>query len=204
MNNLFSSASGNPDLNEQRNINFEGGMNCRPSPEVEIDLSGFYNDVRDLIDRASRNDPYLNISKAVFAGCEADIKVSIWKYLRGRLSHTYLYARDKNPEALGRSGEELSYVPTHKTDLELGFTSPFGLSGSLFGSFNGKRYYYDSGNNQQALGSYFLWNLKVSQKLLEHWKASVSLENIFDRDYEEEEGYPQPGRSFLFSLTGRF
>ena len=204
MHQLYSNTSGNPDLKEQRNINGEIGIKHDFRKVATIELSYFYNNVKDLIERASKNDPFLNISKAIFEGIEGNIHTRIGKYFFGRLSYTYLDVRNKNPAFLGRSEEELSYIPKHKADFELGYLTDFGLSFNLLGSYNGRRYYYDSNNDQHALGGYFVGNAKVSQRFLTHWEGSIYIENIFDRNYQEEEGYPQPGRSFLFSIKGIF
>ncbi|MFC1703788.1 TonB-dependent receptor plug domain-containing protein [Candidatus Omnitrophota bacterium] len=204
MNHLFSSTSGNPDLNEQRNCNWEVGVGHDFSDSTTAEVSYFYNNVEDLIERASKNDLYLNISKAIFEGVEANISTKIGKYLSGQLSYAYLDARDKNPSFLGRMEGELPYVPAHKADLELNYLTDFGLSCTILGTYNGRRYYYDSTNTQHALGGYFVWNLKISQEFLENWEGSFSVENILDRNYQEEEGYPQPGRTFLFGIKGTF
>jgi len=204
MNQLYSETSGNPDLDEQINVNYEGGLKHNFKDITTVSLSYFYNNVEDLIERASKNDPYLNISKSVFAGVEAGINSKIGKYISAALSYTYLYARDKNPDLLGRSAKELSYIPEHKLDLELEYTTDFGFSCDLLGAYHGKRYYYDTSGNQHGIGGYLLWNAQVSQKFFKYWQGSISVENIFDVNYEEEEGYPQPGRAILFSAKGTF
>lgn len=204
INQLYSQTSGNPDLKEQENINYEAGIRYDFKDIATLEGSYFYNDVEDLIERASRNDPYLNIAKAVFEGVEASINTKITRYLLVRAGYTYLDARDKNPSLFGRSEEELQYVPKHKGDLELKVLTDFGTSINLLSSYHGERYYYDGSNIQHALGGYFIWNCKVSQEFLENLEGSISIENIFDRNYQEEEGYPQPGRTFLFSLKAEF
>jgi outer membrane cobalamin receptor len=204
LNQLFSASSGNSNLKEQENINYELGIKHLFTESLAFELNYFYNYVRDLIDRASRDDPYLNISKAVFAGMEANFQTKLGRGISARLSHTYLEAWDKDPEILGRSEDELSYVPKHKSDFELIYQPKPDLQFSLLGSYHGKRYYYDSSNIQNRLGGYFVCNAKVAQKLFNNWEASIYIENIFDRNYQEEEGYPQPGRSFLFNIKGVF
>lgn len=204
MNQLFSNTSGNPHLNEQRNINYEFGIKHNFNESMSLEADYFYNNVKDLIDRASKDDPYLNISKVIFEGVETTFNAKIGKFLSARLGYTYLDARDKNPGLFGRSEDELSYIPEHKADFEIGYLSDFGFSCDLLGSYNGKRYYYDSSNMQHALGGYSVWNGRVSQKFLKYWQGSISVENILDKNYQEEEGFPQPGRTFLFSIKGVF
>lgn len=204
MNQLFNNTSGNTNLKEQINVNSEIGIRYLFKESATLELSYFYNRVKDLIDRASSNDQYLNISKSIFEGVETSIYTKIGKYISGRLSHTYLDTYDRNPSFLGRAEEELPYVPKHKVDIELSYFTEFGLSFDLLGSYTGKRHYYDNNNIQYALGGYFVWNAKVSQRFLKHWEASFSIENIFDKNYQEEEGYPLAGRTLFFNLKARF
>lgn len=204
INQLYANTSGNPDLKEQRNTNYEVGIKHNFEGMAKFSISWFYNNVKDLIDRANRNDLYLNTSKAIFEGVEADMNAKIGERFLSRLSYTYLDARDKNPELFGRSENELSYVPDHKVDLELRYITDFGLSCNVLNSYHGERYYYDSSNIQHALGGYSVWNGKVSQKFFDNWEGSIFIENLFDRNYQEEDGYPQPGRTFLLSVKGNF
>ena len=204
INQLYNNTSGNPDLKVQRNINGELGVKHDFKQIATVELNYFYNHLKDLIDRASRNDPFLNTSRAVFKGAEANMHTKIGKRFSGRLGYTYLDARDKSPGLLGRTEEELQYVPKHKTDFELKIIADFGLAFNLLGSYIGKRYYYNSNNEQHKLGGYFVGNAKVSQVFFKNWEGAIFIENIFDRNYQEEEGYPQPGRNFLFSIKGVF
>ena len=204
LNQLFNNRSGNANLKEQINLNSELGIRYTFKEKTTLELSYFYNRVKDLIDRSSRNDQYLNISKSIFEGFETSIYTEIGQVFSARLSHTYLEAFDKNPSFLGRVEEELPYSPKHKVDIGLSYSPDFGLSLDIFGTYIGERHYYDNSNVQHALGGYFIWNLRLAQRFLKHWEASLSIENVFDRNYQEEEGYPLSGRTFLFNLKAIF
>lgn len=203
INQLYSNTSGNPNLKEQKNINYEIGLKHNFQTESFFDLSYFYNDVKDLIDRASKNDPFLNTSKVVLKGIESNLSLNANGPFFSRLGYTYLDARDKNPEFLGRNEEELQYRPKHKADAEAGCITGSGLSASILGTYHGRRYYYDN-NLQNKLGGYVLLSAKISQNFFQNWQASIFIENILDRNYQEEEGYPQAGRNYQFSLKGSF
>ncbi|MFC1589964.1 TonB-dependent receptor plug domain-containing protein [Candidatus Omnitrophota bacterium] len=204
MNQLYSETSGNPGLKEQENINYEIGMKHGFWDLADVKVCYFYNNVKNLIDRSSRDAQYLNTSRAVFQGVEAAASAKLCKYLSGKAGYTLVDARDKNPGIYGRSDEEIQYVARHKADFELECITDIGFSCSAFGSYSGRRSYYDRNNNQNAMGGYFVCNAKASQKLFEHCEGSISVENIFDRDYQEEEGYPQAGRTYLFTLKATF
>ena len=193
LNQLYSSTSGNPDLKEQTNTSYEIGLRQRLKKRNEIAISYFYNDVEDLIERAS-NDPYYNVNKAVFRGVEVATSLGLLDNFTGGVSYTYLDARDRTPETLGHSENELEYTPKHKADLNLKYKTDFGLSCLVFGSYHSKRYYYDTSENQHYIGGYTLWNTRF-EKDIKSWQVNLGIENIFDRNYHEEDGYPQPGRT---------
>lgn len=201
---LYSNTSGNPNLKEQENINYELGIKRELSQIAKIECTYFHNNVKNLIDRANRDAPFLNTGRSLFAGAETNIETKLGENFSSRFGYTYLNARDRNPEFFGRSAKELSYVPKHKADIELRYLTDFGPAGSLLGAYHGKRYFYDSKNAQQSLGGYFVWNTKITYPFLKNWEASIHIENIFERNYQEEEGYPQPGRNFIFNIKGIF
>jgi len=204
MHELFSQTSGNPNLKEQTNLNWEVGLRHEFNENTGFSLSYFYNKVEDLIERASKNDPYLNISRTIFEGIESGIYAGIAESFLIKLGHTFIDAYDKDPYFLGYSDKEFPFTPRHKVDLELDYLTDFGLRCNVLGAYHGERFYYDSGGTQHKLGGYFLWNMKLSQTFLENWQASLHIENIFDRNYQEEEGFPLPGRTFRLSLKATF
>jgi len=204
MHQLYSQPSGNPNLKEQVNVNWEAGLSHEFNENTGFSLSYFYNKVEDLIERANRNDPYLNISRAVFEGIESGIHARIAESFFLKLGYTFLNVYDKNPYFLGLSDKELPFTPRHKVDLEFDYLTDFGLRCSVLGTYHGERFYYDGGGTQHKLGGYFLWNARLSQTFLENWQASLHVENIFDRNYQEEEGFPLAGRTFWLSIKATF
>jgi len=202
LNHLYANTSGNPDLREQENINYELGLKKDFKEGFGLDASYFYNDVEDLIERASRNDPYYNVNKAVFRGIELLAHGRI-KGFNTEVAYTYLDGIDRSPETLGRNDNELEYTPKHKADLRLRYDADFGLSCMLFGAYTGERYYYDSGGDQHSMGGYTLWDASLL-KDFGSWKANLFARNIFDRNYSEEDGFPQPGRTITLRIKKEF
>lgn len=56
----------------------------------------------------------------------------------------------------------------------------------------------------EALEAYVLVHLKVSAGITEYCTVSLGLENIFDTFYEIRRNSPLAGRTFMFSVTGRY
>jgi outer membrane cobalamin receptor len=50
---------------------------------------------------------------------------------------------------------------------------------------------------------YFTTNVVFLQKFQKDWNVYVRVENLFDSDYEEFVGFPNPGRYFRFGVQYR-
>jgi iron complex outermembrane receptor protein/outer membrane receptor for ferrienterochelin and colicins len=200
MHQLYSSESGNPGLKEQSNLDYELGGSYIFKERLRGELCYFHNQIKNLIDRAERGKPYLNTQQVTIKGLEADLYAKLGEYLSISLAYTYLDARDRKSELLGRSDDELPWTPQHKSDFGFHYSTNSGFSGSLFGSYIGRRYYYDKSNIQHCLSGYWLGRAKISQRIGERWEGTLSVDNLFDVNYQEEEGYPQPGRTVWLGL----
>ena len=52
--------------------------------------------------------------------------------------------------------------------------------------------------------SFTVVDLVVGYNFLDHHRAALTIDNLFDEDYYEKKGYPKPGQSFLVSYTYHF
>jgi len=173
-------------------------------------VSGFYNDMRDLI--VFSNGRYGNIN-ADSAGVELGIEGE-WKYgVRGRASYTLQHA--KNDSGTG----DLRDSPEHlvKCDISVPMIKDK-LFASLEFQFTSRRstYYYstDGGTTTPGMdvGAYSVVNFTLfSQNLLKNLDVSASVYNLFDQQYSDpatpshlESEIPQNGRTFGVKATYRF
>ncbi len=52
--------------------------------------------------------------------------------------------------------------------------------------------------------SYYIMNCRVSKDLIDRLELYAALNNIADKDYEPEAGYPGQGRTFWMGLSGQY
>ncbi|MFH1034374.1 MAG: TonB-dependent receptor [Pseudomonadota bacterium] len=206
---LYSSNTGNIKLDPQYSINYTLGVGRPFGPKVYAEAAVFYHDIQD---RISRDGPgptalYLNYASVKMYGFEASGEVKPLKDLTLRLGYTYLQARDDSD---GRVTDDVINAPEHKVDLAVKYVVPqvktrIHVQG-LFLADQFDQLPTPSRPTQATYktSGYFLANMKVTQPLWEHLDAFVALNNIFDKDYESEYGYPAPGRSFWLGLTTHF
>jgi len=187
---LFSSTSGNINLNTMKSNIFEAGLEYRPTSRLSFSGAVFYNNVKDLINRLQKDSPYINIDKAVFKGFEIGTD---WQFL----SNSYLsasYTHLKSVDKTTKNQAYIQYRPEHNIDLSMMIQLPLQSALNLEGNYVSSQVYYDNKNNQLSLDPYTLVNIKVMKNLGKQFVLFLRVKNLFDVDYYESEGYPLEGR----------
>ncbi|NLC27863.1 MAG: TonB-dependent receptor, partial [Campylobacteraceae bacterium] len=144
----------------------------------------FQNRIKDMIDWIKgRNENISGTSKS--KGVEVSLEQAISKKWLAGSSYTYTDARDKDKKRLTRRSRYqangfVTYVPMK--DLKL----------TTSGSYIGSR----KDSKDVETGRYFLANLKADYEVNKRWSIYAKLNNIFDKKYQEVDGYATLGRSF--------
>ena len=196
---FYSSYSGNLDLKEEKGFNSELGMRCFRKNNVSAKVVLFANRVDDLIEREGKREPYLNIAQATFEGIETELEATLNEYNRVVLGYSYLSAREK----ISSGKRRLRYTPEHEAYFKLNGSKGDHLSYYLGLFYVGKRCWYDD-DVQQELSDYCLLNAKITQEVGMQSEVFISVENLLDEDYEEEDGFPQQGRTVWVGLKSEF
>ncbi len=200
MNYLYSSTSGNPDLKPERAVKYEIGYRLEPFSWLALVQTAFLNDVEDLIDRKSKNDPYENIEEVTLKGFETGVTVSEGNGFTLFLNHAYLDAWQEPPSGSDDAHVRRSYAPRHKVDYLLTWRVRFGLEIAHSGQYNADR--VDS--YEAPMPDYYLAHIRAAQSIGQHTKLFVSVRNLFDRNYEEETNYPMAGRTIMAGVQARY
>lgn len=178
-NQLYQSAAkqrGNPNLKSETSksydISIEKDWNKKSGK-----LTFFNNDVSDMIDLVTisgTDKQYQNISKASIQGIEAEFNYVLSDRLAWSNSYTYLDAvNDVTQQRLQNRARHMltSGLSYHDTQ---GFTA--NLQAQIFDSY----LVYPGGEK-----SYALWNVAMSQKLSDHHKLRIGIDNIFNKKDED-------------------
>lgn len=183
---------GNPELKAETSHSFTGSLNWEKITPKQVVyttvLSGFYNDVDNLIDYAvSVSDPNIfiltNVSDSRTAGVSLN---SIAKYNKWNVSVGTSYTGFYNDYA-----EANSSLPSLQWSAEanalLGYTFlSIGLDASLFYKFTGKRPYYAVNSNQEYVlteqKGYHMADISFSKKAFKYFRINAGIRNLFDVD----------------------
>jgi len=194
----------NYDLSGEKSLNSEIGLSMIIDPDSEMKLNLFRSDVKDLIQIApvgSGKQQFQNIGIVLLQGIELEFK-NHNSFVNVEANYTYLYSENKTP---GSPSKLLEYKPRHMAHLILSSTYDFGLSWSVENSFIGNQYGVDlDTKGWKRMKDYLLVNLKIAQRVFHFSDIFFRLNNLFDKYYETEYGYPQPGRSLIFGLNINF
>ncbi len=196
MRSLYSTSSGNPDLNDETGRNIELGITL----DRGFFLNGavFYNQIEDLIQSYRGLEGfkyYENVGKAEIYGMEieANKRLGIFYFNAG---YTYLEAWDRDQD------QPLDYVPKSQFNIlfQIGEFKGFslyiwGLSVTSSQAKIGKEPPFDIVD----IPGYTLVNASL-QKKLGPVILFIKVENLLDEVYFTEPGFPMKSRTFSFGF----
>ncbi|MDR0579242.1 MAG: TonB-dependent receptor [Campylobacteraceae bacterium] len=140
-------------------------------------------------------DYYYNIEgKSSHKGIEASIRQQFFDSFLGELSYTYLDAKNAD-------GNRLARRPQNRFAGSLLWFVNNSLYMNLKGSYTGSR--YDDINGVQT-GKYFLADYSANYDFNKHLSLYIKVHNIFDKYYQEVDGYGTLGRSFYIGMRNNF
>ncbi|MGD9577061.1 MAG: TonB-dependent receptor plug domain-containing protein [Syntrophorhabdus sp.] len=194
----------NPDLEPERARNYELGYQGVLFKRVSLKTAIFYRDIKDFFLSITIPNPSgpgtvsqnQNVGHVEQYGFELDLSAPIIKTLDAGVNYTYL---DNNNRS---SSDKLTDVPEHKFFVYAKYTPVKGLSLLADVEKDSKRW-SDSRGVRVAKG-YTVANIKAMYEIIRGLQIEAGVRNVFDNDYELNEGFPMPGRLFFANLTYRF
>ncbi|MCX6169424.1 MAG: TonB-dependent receptor [Ignavibacteriales bacterium] len=188
-------------LKPEQSLNAEIGISCIYSKQNNIGLTVFYSDIKNLIQEVSVNDglkQFQNIGKAVLSGFEFTADYQIENFIIN-FSYTFLSAKDRSDKA---ASDILEYRPEQLISLIPSYSFKSGLNLVSEISYTGKEYGVNLDTGAFVpMPDYLLISFKAAQKIFENYTLYLRINNVLDKYYEADYGYPQAGREFLFGIN---
>lgn len=195
--------AGNPNLKPERGNSYEVGIERKVFNNLQLGITYFRSDYKDLIKWQDINDSTLNdfwqpknISNATIQGVEFGNNFIINDCLDFDLTYTYQRPMDNFLDKL------LTYQPQYKLNSALKFHDYKGLNIRLKWSFVTRS--YTSPDYSSYLKQYFLLGLDFSKKLNKYATFFMNIDNMSNTKYQVEKGYPLPGFSISGGLKAEF
>ncbi|WP_287497404.1 TonB-dependent receptor [Pandoraea sp. CB10b_02] len=191
-NELFYPGYGNPNLQPERSISKELGVQFNGGGDLGlVKLVGFQTNYTNLI-QSLPVSPYTasNVAKARVEGLELTYTGRPVFGVDVRASFTRQNPTDLDADKqLARRARQFGSIALSKT-----FFDRLTVGGDVF--YSGER--YDTGG--QHLGAYTLVNLQARYKIDKSWYVSTHLDNVFNKNYQTAYGYNTLGRAIYVSL----
>jgi len=202
---LYSSKGGNPDLKPEETNNYVVGASRAINQYATAETSFFVHDVTDMINRNAPGptSPYLNYGQVFFWGFEGIAKIFPTKALSFSAGYTYTNATDQSP---GRVTDRVTYAPENKVDLTMKYLTPvWGIKTDFTATYVGSMWDQLPTASQPstpalATGNYFIVGARISKVFYNNVEGYFVVHNLFDKNYQQEIGYPAPGRNMFVGV----
>lgn len=195
---VYSPLYGNRDLDPEKSKQWEGGVEGLSGP-VNWRVSGYRNDIDNLIDSDPQTFRYYNTQQARIKGVEATAGFDTGP-LTHQLSYDYVDARD------GITDQPLIRRAKQQVKYQLDWTL-YTFDWSVTYHYLGERYDTDfnsTPSRRVKSGGVSLWDLAVSYPVTSQLTVRGRIANLFDKDYETAYGYQTPGREYYLSGSYTF
>jgi len=196
---LYSSY-GNPDLKPDESRSYDAGFEQNLfNDKFSFGVTYFHNNFKNMVDfDLDPSSPtyykYINIGQAMTQGVEFGTKFLPVDSLTLGLNFTYTDTEDKD------TGQELLRRPKQEVNFDLNWAflpkANFNLGVNYFGSRKDVGYITDK--------AYTVVRIASSYDITKNLQIFGRIENLFDKDYQEADGYATLGRSFYAGIKASF
>ncbi len=203
-NDLYWADSGNLDLNPETAYQFEIGNHINLK-KLSVSLTGFYNDISDMIRWVPTGSNWrpINTAQVTIYGLEAQLAyaqaLSADSNLNFQANYTYTQSTDKN------TSKQLVYVPYHKAFALLNYYKNR-LSAYWQSNYTGQVFILSDNNPNYILNDYWVHDLGLEYKLGKHKHIVVGgqIKNVFNKNYQSLSQRFMPGINYNFYLNYNF
>ena len=199
-----------PDLKPETVTSWEIGFEQTFNTNTQLKATYYENVLSDMM--YSTNVSTLlsekrNAGKAEIKGFEIEAKQSITENISAFANFTYnrskMLENDSKPTSIGK---QLPYVPEKQFNIGVSGNSAL-WNGSIIGSYVDDMYTTDDNTDvikdvYGAYESYFIVNAKIGYKIRDYLSASLSINNLFDKEYFQSD--MTPGRTIYGELSFKF
>lgn len=207
-NDRYWGTQGNPDLKPESGNNFELGIKFNLNKgkfKTDLGVNAFFMDVKNWIEwRNFGIWQAENVQEVVSKGLEFQSNTS---FPLGEMKADFTLNYTFNPvepvstiEENGLLNRQMNYVPKHMGNVSFGLHYK---KWRIFtdGQYAGKRFTDDFGHE---LPAHFIANCGVGYQInfnKNQFDLTLSSNNVFNTDYQNERYYAMPGRYFRFSIN---
>lgn len=211
LNDMYWNPGGNRNLRNEYAFIYEAGFGLNEKLSdglnIDYDLTVYRNNINDMIKWHPGEYSYWtadNISRVISQGLETSLSLKLtMNQTSAFLNGAYSYTMSETAAAEGSSedaGKQLIYVPVNQASGSLRVKRGIVYSEWRTG-FTGIRFV--SSDNSEYLPSHTINYVSAGIRKESGWGAAefcLSIDNLFNVDYQNIAWYPMPGRTWLFKM----
>jgi iron complex outermembrane recepter protein len=191
------SAIPNPDLQSETALNLELASTIELADKLNFRPEVFYSHLYNTIQMVSNVDGDLsqmqNTGESVFKGIDLSFVYKPVTVLNIYAAYSYIKRNNiSNPDIL------FTDVPDNKlfASVEYGIAKKMFLT--ISGEYDSKR--INASDGTRVSPGFFVMNFQASYHFKNFITAEAGINNIFNRNYTIQEGYPEAGRNFYAAI----
>jgi iron complex outermembrane recepter protein len=191
------SAIPNPDLQSETALNLELASTIEIADKLKFRPELFYSHLYNTIQMVSNVEGDLsqmqNTGESVFKGIDLNFVYRPVTVLNIYATYSYIKRNNiSNPDIL------FTDVPDNKLFASV----EYGIAKKMFlimsGEYDSKR--INASDGTRVSPGFFVMNFQASYNFKNFITAEAGINNIFDRNYTIQEGYPEAGRNFYAAI----
>lgn len=189
----------NPDLQPEESLNYEIGYQGRPWRGVTAEAAVFLSNVSDKIQSVANVSGILsqmrNVGKVRMRGAELGLSSELGGWLSVGANYTRILLDNRSDPAI-----KLTDAPTNKLIAHAVVRPSTHWELVALVEHNGERW----ASNTARLESFTTLDLKASFLPVSGLAFAVGVDNLNDKNYQLDDGFPAPGRMWFVNASYRF
>jgi len=199
---LFFEPFNNPDLSPESGLSADVGIDQELGDRGLLRLTFYWSDIEDAISFDLATFTPQNIGRVRSIGIESELNYQLFETVFAFANYTW-----NDPEILAgpnpdNDGNAVPFTHADSWNLGVAYESAQGLYAALF-LHSVSDVFVDRGN-QESLNGRTTVDVKLRVPLGESFSVNASVNNLFDRQFEEFPGFPGVGRNVQVGLRSRF
>ena len=187
----------NPDLKSETAINLELASTIEIGSKLNFRPEVFYSLLNNTIQMVSNVQDDLsqmqNTGEAEFKGIDLSLVYQPITLINIYAAYSYIQRKNiSDPDIL------FTDVPKHKLFASFEYTIREKMMFNLLSEYNSDR--NNASDGSRISPGYFIMNAQTSYRFAKYFTAEIGVNNIFDKNYTIQEGYPEAGRNFYVAL----
>ena len=186
---------GNPDFIPETSESYQLAIRHNFSSKTEATLAGFWTNYYDLIDFDSTSNVLVQRSEVEINGIEIHFKHQFMPSLSMQFQYTWMELD------IIDSNEKLLKRPDRTGGVVIDWLANKDITISFAAHYVGEINDFAFPTGFRTLDSYTRADVSLGWVWNKHWRGQLSVDNVFDVDYEEAIGFKAPGVGARFSIT---